>query len=84
MSTGDISSISGSDSESENEILADDVTSERTAETLDTDQSLCRLSSKVAFQNLEGQYLTLYRCVLQSKRVSKQHLLKKSKKHNIC
>ncbi|XP_057192015.1 ankyrin repeat and zinc finger domain-containing protein 1 isoform X2 [Triplophysa rosa] len=82
--TGDISSISGSDSESENEILADDVTSEGTDETLDTDQSLCRLSSKVAFQNEEGQYLTLYRCVVQSKRDSEEDLVSSLQKisHN--
>lgn len=74
--TGDISSISGSDSDSEEEeLLANDVTPEETDNTLDINQSLCRLSTKVAFQNMQGQYLTMYRCVLQSKRDSDEDLV---------
>lgn len=62
--TGDISSISGSDSDSED----DEVGPEETDSALDTDQSTRRLSTKVVFQNMQGQYLSLYRCVLQKKK----------------
>jgi len=72
---GDISSISGSDSDSEDEDLyeepGDEVVSEEKDSALDTDQSPPRCSTKIVFQNMQGQYLSLYRCVLQSKRVSK-------------
>lgn len=66
--TGDISSISGSDSDSEDD---DEVGPEETDSALDTDQSTRRLSTKAVFQNMQGQYLSLYHCVLQSKKVSK-------------
>lgn len=69
--TGDISSISGSDSDSEDEDLGDEVAPEGKDSAQDTNQSPCRLSAKIVFQNMQGQYLSLYRCVLQSKRVSK-------------
>lgn len=65
--TGDISSISGSDSDSEDD---DEVGPEETDSALDTDQSTRRLSTKAVFQNMQGQYLSLYRCVLQNKKVS--------------
>ncbi len=66
-SSGDISSISGSDSDSED---GDEVGPEETDSALDTDQSTRRLSTKAVFQNTQGQYLSLYRCVLQNKKVS--------------
>lgn len=66
--TGDISSISGSDSDSEDD---DEVGPEETDSALDTDQSTRRLSTKAVFQNMQGQYLSLYRCLLQNKKVSK-------------
>lgn len=69
--TGDISSISGSDSDSEDGDLGDEAGPEETDSALDTDQSTCRLSTKAVFQNMQGQYLSLYRCVLQNKKVSK-------------
>ncbi|XP_051998516.1 ankyrin repeat and zinc finger domain-containing protein 1 isoform X2 [Xyrauchen texanus] len=73
--TGDISSISGSDSDSEDGFLGDEVTPEETDHTLDTDQSSYRLSTKVVFQNMHGEYLSLYRCVLQSKRDNEEDLV---------
>ncbi|RXN28058.1 ankyrin repeat and zinc finger domain-containing 1-like isoform X1 [Labeo rohita] len=72
---GDISSISGSDSDSEDEDLRDEVGPEETDRALDTDQSACRLSTKVVFQNTQGQYLSLYRCVLQSKKDNEEDLV---------
>ncbi|XP_043104994.1 LOW QUALITY PROTEIN: ankyrin repeat and zinc finger domain-containing protein 1 [Puntigrus tetrazona] len=73
--TGDISSISGSDSESEDGDLGDEVSPEETDRALDTDQSTCRLSTKAVFQNLHGQYLVLYRCVLQNKKDNEEDLV---------
>uniref|UniRef100_A0A3B1IWF6 Ankyrin repeat and zinc finger peptidyl tRNA hydrolase 1 n=1 Tax=Astyanax mexicanus TaxID=7994 RepID=A0A3B1IWF6_ASTMX len=62
--TGDLSSISGSDSEDDE---VDDVGDrgrgdEENTEVLEGGRS----SSRVVFQNSEGQYVSLYRCVLQS------------------
>ncbi|KAL1268088.1 hypothetical protein QQF64_033451 [Cirrhinus molitorella] len=73
--TGDISSISGSDSDSEDGDLGDEEGPEETDSALDTDQSTCRLSSKVVFQNTQGQYLSLYRCVLQNKKDNEEDLV---------
>ncbi|XP_067299655.1 tRNA endonuclease ANKZF1 isoform X2 [Pseudorasbora parva] len=73
--TGDISSISGSDSDSEDEDLGDEVAPEEKDSALDTDQSPCRRSTKIVFQNMQGQYLSLYRCVLQSKRDNEEDLV---------
>ncbi|XP_077072397.1 tRNA endonuclease ANKZF1 isoform X1 [Siphateles boraxobius] len=77
--TGDISSISGSDSDSEDEDLdedpGDEVVPEEKDSALDTDQSPCRCSTKIVFQNMQGQYLSLYRCVLQSKRDNEEDLV---------
>ncbi|KAG1945649.1 ankyrin repeat and zinc finger domain-containing protein 1 [Pimephales promelas] len=77
--TGDISSISGSDSDSEDEDLyeepGDEVVSEEKDSALDTDQSPSRCSTKIVFQNMQGQYLSLYRCVLQSKRDNEEDLV---------
>ncbi|KAK9969585.1 hypothetical protein ABG768_027746 [Culter alburnus] len=73
--TGDISSISGSDSDSEDEDLGDEVAPEEKDRAQDTNQSPCRLSTKIVFQNMQGQYLSLYRCVLQSKRDNEEDLV---------
>ncbi|XP_016138079.1 ankyrin repeat and zinc finger domain-containing protein 1-like [Sinocyclocheilus grahami] len=76
--TGDISSISGSDSDSSDSKdgdLEDEVGPEETDSALDTDQSTRRLSTKVVFQNMQGQYLSLYHCVLQSKKDNEEDLV---------
>ncbi|XP_028848189.1 ankyrin repeat and zinc finger domain-containing protein 1 isoform X2 [Denticeps clupeoides] len=53
---GDVSSISGSDSE------------ESDSDTADRDLTSGRLSSKLVLQNAQGRYLSVHRCVLQSKK----------------
>ncbi|KAM9484640.1 tRNA endonuclease ANKZF1 isoform 1-T3 [Salvelinus alpinus] len=69
---GDMSSISGSDSEDE-EPDSDWVVENVEAAPLQKDdgvleaESFGRLSNRVVFQNSQGQYLAVYRCVLQSK-----------------
>ncbi|XP_023256986.1 ankyrin repeat and zinc finger domain-containing protein 1 isoform X2 [Seriola lalandi dorsalis] len=71
---GDMSSISGSESDSEEENSDSDCggTSSNIAGT-DNESSgetsliTGRLSSKVVFQNSSGQYLSVYRCILQGK-----------------
>nr|XP_029512052.1 uncharacterized protein LOC115126564 isoform X2 [Oncorhynchus nerka] len=69
---GDMSSISGSDSEDE-EPDSDWVVENTEAAPLQKDrgvleaESFRRLSNRVVFQNSQGQYLAVYRCVLQSK-----------------
>ncbi|XP_016420594.1 ankyrin repeat and zinc finger domain-containing protein 1 isoform X1 [Sinocyclocheilus rhinocerous] len=73
--TGDLSSISGSDSDSEDGDLGDEVGPEETDSALDTDQSTCRLSTKAVFQNMQGQFLSLYRCVLQNKKDNEEDLV---------
>lgn len=74
--TGDISSISGSDSsDSEDGDLGDEVAPVQTDCALDTDQPQSRLSAKVVFQNAEGQFLSLYRCILQSKKDNEEDLV---------
>ncbi|XP_029937040.1 ankyrin repeat and zinc finger domain-containing protein 1 isoform X1 [Myripristis murdjan] len=72
--TGDVSSISGSESDSGEEDSdsdwggkGSDVTRTDTESSAADDPVPSRLSSKVVFQNLEGQYLAVYRCILQGK-----------------
>ncbi|KAM3861949.1 tRNA endonuclease ANKZF1 [Diretmus argenteus] len=72
--TGDVSSISGSESDSGEEDSdsdwvggSSDVTRTDNESSVEADAAPSRPSSKVVFQNLEGQYLSLYRCVLQGK-----------------
>ncbi|XP_031661983.1 ankyrin repeat and zinc finger domain-containing protein 1 isoform X2 [Oncorhynchus kisutch] len=71
---GDMSSISGSDSEDE-EPDSDWVVENTEAAPLQKDHSVLeaesfgRLSNRVVFQNSQGQYLAVYRCVLQSKEI---------------
>ncbi|KAL4609023.1 ankyrin repeat and zinc finger domain-containing protein 1-like [Arapaima gigas] len=72
---GDMSSISGSDSEggvSDTEwgIHGDEDSSPLDAESPpETSNVLGRLSSRVLFQNSQGQYLSAFRCVLHSKKL---------------
>ncbi|XP_055727856.1 ankyrin repeat and zinc finger domain-containing protein 1 isoform X2 [Salvelinus fontinalis] len=78
---GDMSSISGSDSEDE-EPDSDWVVENAEAVPLQKDvdggleeESFGRLSNRVVFQNSQGQYLAVYRCVLQSKSAIEEDLV---------
>ncbi|XP_044073875.1 ankyrin repeat and zinc finger domain-containing protein 1 [Siniperca chuatsi] len=71
---GDMSSISGSESDSEEEDSDSDgggtssnVTGTDNESSVETSLIIGRLSSKVVFQNSAGQYLSIYRCILQGK-----------------
>ncbi|XP_034549721.1 ankyrin repeat and zinc finger domain-containing protein 1 [Notolabrus celidotus] len=77
--TGDMSSISGSDSDSEDEDSDSDgrgtnsnVTSTDNDSSVETSWISGRLFSKVVFQNSAGQYLSVYRCILQGKSSNEQ------------
>lgn len=71
---GDVSSISGSESDSSPEDSASD-SGEACSNNKDTDSSLItgRPSSKVLFQNSAGQYLSVHRCILQGKAKQVKH-----------
>nr|XP_046205561.1 ankyrin repeat and zinc finger domain-containing protein 1-like [Oncorhynchus gorbuscha] len=77
---GDMSSISGSDSEDE-EPDSDWAVENTEAAPLQKDhgvleaESFRRLSNRVVFQNSQGQYLAVYRCVLQSKSAIEEDLV---------
>ena len=69
-----MSSISGSESDSEEENQYSDsggtssnVTGTDNESSVETGLITGRLSSKVVFQNSTGQYLSVYRCILQGK-----------------
>lgn len=68
-----MSSISGSDSDSEEENSYSDgggTSSNATGtdeSSLETSLITGRLSSKAVFQNSTGQYVSVYRCILQGK-----------------
>ncbi|XP_042350284.1 ankyrin repeat and zinc finger domain-containing protein 1 isoform X2 [Plectropomus leopardus] len=71
---GDMSSISGSESDSEDEDSESEsggtysnVTGTDNESSAETSLFTGRLSSKVVFQNSTGQYLSVYRCILQGK-----------------
>ncbi|XP_070770260.1 tRNA endonuclease ANKZF1 [Enoplosus armatus] len=71
---GDMSSISGSESDSEEEDSDGDgggtssnVHSTDNESSVETSLITGRVSSKVVFQNSEGQYLSVHRCILQGK-----------------
>ncbi|KAM9850795.1 tRNA endonuclease ANKZF1 [Aulostomus maculatus] len=71
---GDMSSISGSESNSEDEEsdwhgggTSSNTTSTDNESSANTSLITGRLSSKVFFQNSAGQYLSVYRCALQGK-----------------
>ncbi|XP_057709405.1 ankyrin repeat and zinc finger domain-containing protein 1 isoform X2 [Corythoichthys intestinalis] len=77
---GDVSSISGSESDSEEEV-SDEHQEEASwnADRGDNDYSddvslPGRLSTKVVFQNSGGQYLSVYRCILHGKSDKEQDL----------
>lgn len=73
---GDVSSISGSESDSSPEDSASD-SGEADSKNKDTDRSLItgRPSSKVLFQNSAGQYVSVHRCILQGKAKQVKHRL---------
>ncbi|XP_061697691.1 tRNA endonuclease ANKZF1 [Syngnathoides biaculeatus] len=75
---GDLSSISGSESDSEVEESDEDESRSSWNATAggEDDVSLLtgRLSSKVVFQNSVGQYLSVYRCILHGKMDEEQDL----------
>ncbi|XP_061925996.1 tRNA endonuclease ANKZF1 [Entelurus aequoreus] len=87
---GDVSSISGSESDSEEEEGSDMDHRERncnaagvdSANSEDASLMTARLSSKVLFQNSEGQYLSFYRCILQGKSDEEQDLASSLKSIN--
>ncbi|XP_061827492.1 tRNA endonuclease ANKZF1 [Nerophis lumbriciformis] len=87
---GDLSSISGSESDSEEEEGSDMDHRERncnaagvdSANSEDASLMTARLSSKVLFQNSEGQYLSFYRCILQGKSDEEQDLASSLKSIN--
>ncbi|KAG7501965.1 ankyrin repeat and zinc finger domain-containing protein 1 isoform X1 [Solea senegalensis] len=69
---GDMSSISGSESDSEEENSDGGGASSNAPGTdidgsIETSSMTCRVSSKVVFQNLGGQYLSVHRCILPGK-----------------
>uniref|UniRef100_A0A4W4H8C1 Ankyrin repeat and zinc finger peptidyl tRNA hydrolase 1 n=1 Tax=Electrophorus electricus TaxID=8005 RepID=A0A4W4H8C1_ELEEL len=66
---GDMSSISGSDSED------DESDSPEGEEVTCEGRDSSRLSSRVVLQNSEGQYMSLYRRAVQSSRVSEVNLV---------
>eukprot|EP00063_Salmo_salar_P046414 XP_014021249.1 PREDICTED: ankyrin repeat and zinc finger domain-containing protein 1 isoform X3 [Salmo salar] len=77
---GDMSSISGSDSEDE-EPDSDWVVDNTEVAPLQKDdgvleaESFGRLGNRVVFQNSQGQYLAVYRCVLRSKSAIEEDLV---------
>ncbi|XP_029981155.1 ankyrin repeat and zinc finger domain-containing protein 1 [Sphaeramia orbicularis] len=78
---GDMSSISGSESDSKDEDSDSDyggtssnVTGTDNESSAETTLITGRLSSKVVFQNAAGQYLSVYRCILQGKSDDEQDL----------
>ncbi|XP_068185089.1 tRNA endonuclease ANKZF1 [Antennarius striatus] len=70
---GDLSSISGSESDSEEEDLAlDSVESGNVDGSIESSVGTGRTPSKIVFQNSTGQYLSVYRCILQGKSIDEQ------------
>ncbi|KAI1898306.1 hypothetical protein AGOR_G00070960 [Albula goreensis] len=72
---GDMSSISGSDSDGSDSDSDwgchgnEDTPSGENENPVRTEESLSRLSPRVVFQNSQGKYLSVYRCVLHSKKM---------------
>ncbi|KAM7407559.1 hypothetical protein PAMA_003332 [Pampus argenteus] len=69
---GDMSSISGSESDSEESDsdvggISSNVTGTDNESSVETSLITARPSSKVFFQNSAGDYLSVYRCILQGK-----------------
>ncbi|XP_026151750.1 ankyrin repeat and zinc finger domain-containing protein 1 isoform X2 [Mastacembelus armatus] len=74
---GDMSSISGSESDSEDEDSNSEGGTSSNVTGTDNESSSeisGRLSSKVVFQNSAGQYLSVYRCILQGKSHEEQYV----------
>ncbi|XP_028993233.1 ankyrin repeat and zinc finger domain-containing protein 1 [Betta splendens] len=74
---GDMSSISGSESDSENSDgdvgdTGSNLTGKDKESSADTGSITGRTVSKVLFQNSSGQYLSVYRCILQGKSNSEE------------
>uniref|UniRef100_A0A3P8VUP3 Ankyrin repeat and zinc finger peptidyl tRNA hydrolase 1 n=1 Tax=Cynoglossus semilaevis TaxID=244447 RepID=A0A3P8VUP3_CYNSE len=76
---GDMSSISGSESDSEDENSNSDsadtgsnIPGSNTDSSAENSSLPCRLSSKTVFQNSAGQYLSVHRCILQGKSEDEQ------------
>ncbi|XP_064183580.1 tRNA endonuclease ANKZF1 [Anguilla rostrata] len=72
---GDMSSISGSDSEDTDSGSdrcshgVEDPASGGTESPVKMEEPLSRLSPRVVFQNAQGKFLSVYRCVLQNKKM---------------
>lgn len=64
---GDVSSISGSESDSEECADSDDGNAADSEASPESSVIMGRRSAKVVFQNLAGQYLSVHRCILQGK-----------------
>lgn len=62
---GDVSSISGSESDSEECADSDDAADSEASP--ESSVIMGRRSTKLIFQNLAGQYLSVHRCILQGK-----------------
>ncbi|XP_029386413.1 ankyrin repeat and zinc finger domain-containing protein 1 isoform X2 [Echeneis naucrates] len=78
---GDISSISGSESDSEDENSDSDnrgtscnISGTESGCSVETSSINGRISSKVFYQNSAGQYLSVHRCILQGKSDDEQDL----------
>ncbi|XP_042192478.1 ankyrin repeat and zinc finger domain-containing protein 1 [Callorhinchus milii] len=79
---GDISSLSGSDSEDTSSDSEDDLLrcgeARKSVPELESEAGECqpaRHSQRLLFRNAEGQYLSVYRCVLQGKQEAKEEEL---------
>ncbi|MBN3295208.1 ANKZ1 protein, partial [Amia calva] len=76
--TGELSSISGSDSEDDSSdsdwgYSGDkDSASAGTDSPLEMEVSSARQSCRVIFRNIRGQYLSVYRCILHSKKMGSE------------
>lgn len=64
---GDLSSISGSESDSEEGADSNDITATENETWPESSEGVGRQSTKIIFQNSAGQYLSVHRCVLQGK-----------------
>ncbi|XP_023193007.1 ankyrin repeat and zinc finger domain-containing protein 1 isoform X2 [Xiphophorus maculatus] len=77
---GDLSSISGSESDSDEEDMESDgrgtgsnITGTDNESSAEPNATTGRLNSKVVFQNAAGEYLSIYRCALMGKADSDEH-----------
>ncbi|KAM4561241.1 tRNA endonuclease ANKZF1 [Fundulus diaphanus] len=77
---GDLSSISGSESDSDEEDVEGDsrgagssIAETNDERSVEPNSTAARLSGKVLFQNPAGEHLSVYRCVLMGKSDSDEH-----------